>query len=298
MNNKYFDEQLLEKLSQTPIISKKISANIKKGFHKSRIRGKNMEFREHRKYSYGDEIKDIDWKVYGRTEKYYVKDFDEDVSANILILIDTSSSMGYRNKGAVSKLDYAKYLGVALSYMFLKQRDVISLCTFDTDFNIILSPTSNKRNIDKILRSFEKDIKSNDRIMTDFNSLKKSMNIFKNSANICFIISDLISDYDNIKNAVLKMNRSNSDIVVFHLVDDYEETFDFKSYIEFQEPETGKTITVKASDIKDKYREMFNIRINKMKSDFRKLKIDYNKFNTKIHYSDNLIEFFKKHKIK
>jgi uncharacterized protein (DUF58 family) len=289
----YLQQNILDKLARLPLKPKSISHNLKKGYHQSRNKGKNMDFKEHREYTYGDEIKDIDWKVYARTEKYFIKDYEEDLNHNILILLDTSSSMRMPFVNNNSKMEYSKFITASLAYLFIKKKDRVCVACFDRDFRIILPPTSNSANLSVLVDKLNQ-IVSQETLYTDFNLISKSVSIFKNSSVITYIVSDLIADRDEIIKSITTIDSPKNDISIFHLIHDIEEDLKLSGYLELSDPESGKSISAKSSDIKDNFSLLYEEYIKSLSKNLRKINIDYNKFNMSKHYSDNLTDYLKK----
>ncbi len=289
----YLEQNILDKLTRIPLKPKTISRNLKKGFHKSRNKGKNMDFKEHREYSYGDEIKDIDWKVYARTEKYFIKEYEEDLNHNIIILLDTSSSMRMPLTKNKSKIEYAKYITAALSYLFMKKKDKVCVATFDSDFKIILDPTSKTANLSILIERLNQ-ITSKSTIQTNFNLINKSRTIYKNSSVITFVITDLIVDKKQLLQSITTLDNARNDISIFHLYHDILSESNLKGYLEISDPESGKSISAKSSDLRDRFITMYENYIRELSREFIKVNIDYNKFNMNKHYSDNLTDYLKK----
>ncbi|MFW5890857.1 MAG: VWA domain-containing protein [bacterium] len=215
-----------------------------------------------------------------------------------MILLDTSSSMLNPFAGNTAKIEYAKYICAALSYLFIKQNDNISIATFDSNFNTILYPTNNKNTLtilDEKLRNIKP--KNNDKILTDFNIIAKVKNTFKKSPYICFIISDMIAEKSNILQGLAKINSPINQIYILHLIHNLENNFDFNGYVEIKDPESDKSITTKAGDIKDKFIYMYQQYIKNLRKELLNINIDYNAFLMSRHYSDNILDFLKKHKM-
>lgn len=295
MNN-YLEKKVVNQLSRIQFISKKLISSQYKGFHKSLEKGKNMEFKEHREYTYGDELRDIDWKIYGKTERYYVKDFEKDVSANILVILDSSSSMTENFANAEPKIEYAKYIASSLSYIFLKQRDQVAVATFDNNFEILINPTNSISAL-KTLNQKLNHIKNEKKVITNFSLLKYAENIYKNLPTIIFLISDMINDEKEIMKGLSYLDKKNNQNFIYHLIHNLEHKFNLNGYIDITEPETGKVISAKASDLKMRFTKLYDDYINNLRLSMNKHRFDYNKFLLSKHYSTNLMEFFKKHKI-
>src|SRR5210317_1273939 len=153
----YLDPEVLQRLGDLELVARYAVAGLRVGSHRSPLRGFSTEFAHHRQYSPGDAIRDIDWRVYGRTDRYYTKLYEAETNFDCTILIDASTSMNYAS-GKVSKLEYAKFLAAALSYIVLKQRDSVGLSVFDSEVRAYLPPKSAMGiilQIDKILREIK-----------------------------------------------------------------------------------------------------------------------------------------------
>ncbi len=292
----YLEQKVLNQLSKIQFISKKLISNHQKGFHRSPEKGKNMEFKEHREYTYGDELRDIDWKIYGKTEKFFVKDYERDVNANILILLDSSSSMTDKFAETEPKIEYAKFIVGALTYLFLKQRDKIAVASFDRDFRILLNPTNNISALNKLNNELN-HLEHKKQVITDFSLLRYYKTVYKNTPALIFLISDMIAEKSEILKGLSYLNKKKSQVFVYHLIHNLEQSFNLNGYIDIAEPESGKVISAKASDLKSRFLQMYNDYVNTLRIEITKYHYDYNKFLLSKHYSTNLLEFFKKHKV-
>ena len=138
---KYFDPEVLQKIGPLELVAREVVEGLRVGMHKSPLRGFSTEFAHHRPYVPGDEIRHVDWRVYGRTERYYVKLYEAETNFDANLLVDTSASMRY-GSGAVTKLEYAKFMAASLAYLIVEQRDSVGLALFDSELRRYIEPSS------------------------------------------------------------------------------------------------------------------------------------------------------------
>jgi uncharacterized protein (DUF58 family) len=148
---KYLQPEVVSTIKNLELIAKFIVEGFLVGLHKSPYHGFSVEFSEHRQYMPGDNIRDIDWKVYGRTNRFYIKQYEEETNLKAYLILDISGSMGYASK-KISKIQYATYLAAALSYLLIKQRDAVGLATFSNKINRFLPPKSTSGYLQFILK--------------------------------------------------------------------------------------------------------------------------------------------------
>ena len=159
------------------------------GLHSSPYKGFSQEFADYRQYMPGDEPKRIDWKVYGRNDRFYIKEYQEETNLRCYILLDKSGSMGFGEK--ISKLEYAKYLSASLAYMLLKQKDSVGIATFDKRIEEIIPPSVKKSNFIEILKIINKAIPSGE---TSLSSMLYQLAQKTRKRGLIILISDLLDD--------------------------------------------------------------------------------------------------------
>jgi len=156
---KYFDPQVLARLEGLPLRARLIVEGYISGVHRSPYHGFSIEFAEHREYAPGDDLRYLDWKVFGRTDKFYLKQFEEETNLVCSLVLDTSESMCYRSAAApMSKLDYARCAAAALAYLVLKQQDSVGLATFDHQLRASVRPGSNPSHWEQLIRVMEEAV--------------------------------------------------------------------------------------------------------------------------------------------
>jgi len=293
---KYFDPGTLAKLQTLKLAASHIVDGFMVGLHKSHFRGFNVEFSQHRQYMPGDEIKNIDWKIFAKTDKYYVREFEEDTNLKAYILLDCSSSMKFRPeiKGKpqdYSKFDYACFLVIALSYIILKQQDSVGLITFSDSVMNFIPPSSNVSHFKVLLEELER-VKHNPKT-----SLAESFNAIASRVKrrgLILVITDL---YDN-ESAVIKslkhFRHKHHDVAVFHLMSNAELNLSYSGETQFIDLENLSSIITNAESLRDDYKTA----INKFISDFSigciRSYIDYNLIRIDTPIDEALNRYFVK----
>ena len=251
----YLDPELLQRMGDLELIAREVVEGLRVGSHRSPLRGFSTEFAHHRQYSPGDEIRDIDWRVFGRTDRYYTKLYEAETNFDCTILIDASASMSY-GSGKVNKLEYAKFLAASLAYVVLKQRDSVGLSVFDSEMREYLPPRSAMGvilQIDQLLR----DIKP-----TPKTSIAKQLHdiaLMMKRRSFVILISDLFSDVDDILAGLDHLRHDGHNVVVMHTLDPYEIEFPFKGTWQFDGLEGEEPLTTQPERIRDNYLASFFI---------------------------------------
>jgi uncharacterized protein (DUF58 family) len=234
---------------------------FRSGIHKSMYKGISPDFVEYKEYSQGDDLRHIDWRLYGRLDRFYVRKFEDEVNLNWWILIDTSGSMGYSSRES-SKLDYAKRLAATLAYLLIKQGDAVGITDF-CDHNILtLPPRPGNPALNAILTRLDSLTASGKA------DIKEPINraIEKTRADSCFVmISDFLIDLKLIEESLKLLRSSNKETIFFHVLDRDEIEFNFDGSIEFEDMEDEIKILVDAKNIRKTYRNKVQAFIDKVK---------------------------------
>jgi len=208
------------------------------GLHKSPYHGFSVEFSEHRAYGAGDEIRHVDWKLWGKTDRYFIKQFEEETNLKSYLLIDQSLSMTYKS-GNVTKLEYAQILAASLGYLMLKQQDAVGLTLFDDEIRVNI-PARSKRSHLNIILSKMQNIKPGPET-TIAPVLHKTAEAIKKRG-LIILISDLFDDPDEILSGLQHFRYKGHEVVVFHVLDPQELTLDFTQRTRFRDMESGEEI--------------------------------------------------------
>lgn len=283
----YLEPEILQRIGDLELIAREAVEGLRVGSHRSPLRGFSTEFAHHRQYSPGDAIRDLDWRVYGRTDRYYTKLYEAETNFDCYILMDASSSMNY-GSGKVSKLEYSKFLAASLSYLILKQRDSVGLSIFDSKVRAYLPPRSTMGiilQIEKILRDIEP---------TPRNSIAKQLHDIAlqiKRRSFVILISDLLSDVDDILRGLDHLRFDGHNVVVFHTLDPYELEFPFKGTWRFEGLENEEEVITQPERIRQEYLDNLNDYLKQLRSGCMASHVDYTMVNTSHHLDAVLSEF-------
>ena len=289
---KYLNPIEIAKLNNISIKAKFVVEGYLLGLHKSPYHGYSVEFAEHRSYESGDEIKKIDWKLFAKTDRYYIKEYEEETNLRSYIILDTSKSMNFANE-SISKLDYGSLIASSLSYLMLKQRDAVSLTLFDEKIKNFIPPKSNPNHINLIFSKLDKIISGND---TNTSTILHELALKLKQRGLIILISDLLDNPKEIISGLKHFLYNKHEIIVFHLFNPKELNLDFSSRIKFKDLETGKEITTDPWLIKSDYEELTNEFKNYYKKEMGNNKIDYIQLSTEQSLGFALNKYLRKRK--
>ena len=284
----YLDPEVLQKLDDLELVAREVVEGLRVGSHRSPLRGFSTEFAHHRQYVPGDAIRDLDWRVFGRTDRYYTKLYEAETNFDCTILIDASSSMSYAS-GKVSKLEYAKFLAASLAYVVLKQRDSVGLSVFDSEVRSYLPPRSAMGvilDIDRLLREVESVPRT---------SIAKQLHdiaLMMRRRSFVILISDLFSDVDDIISGLDHLRHDGHSVVVLHTLDPYELKFPFKGIWRFDGLEGEEPITSQPERIRKDYLASLNEYMEALKAGCVASHVDYTMIDTSRPLDAVLSEFF------
>ncbi len=268
---KYLNPETVAKLDNMALRARLVVEGYIIGQHKSPYHGFSVEFAEHRAYGPGDEIRHVDWKLYGKTDRYYVKQYEEETNLKVYILLDISRSMKYTSK-TVSKLDYASYLSAALSYLMLNQRDGTGLILFDEKIQTFIPPRSTSSHLNTILKHLEKPkLGSNTEIGTVLHEMAERIK----KRGLIILISDLMDDQESVLSGLKHFRHNKQEVILFHILDRKELDFDFNTRTRFKDMESGSLLTTEPWQIKSSYKKRIQLLQDEYKKQCRKQLIDY-----------------------
>lgn len=286
----YLDPEILQRLGDLELIAREAVEGLRVGSHRSPLRGFSTEFSHHRQYAPGDTIRSIDWRVYGRTERYYTKLYEAETNYDCYLLIDASASMNYAS-GKVSKLEYAKYLAASLAYVVLKQRDSVGLSIFDSQVRAYLPPKSSMNiivQIDKLLREIKPVPRT--RIARQLHDIA----LMINRRSFVVVISDFFAEVDDIMSGLDHLRFDGHNVVVLHTLDPYEIEFPFKGTWRFEGLEEEEPLTTQAERMRADYLAAFNRYLSAFQAGCTGSHVDYAIVDTSRPLDAVLSEFFHK----
>lgn len=318
---KYLIPSVIAKLSNMELKAKQVVEGFMAGLHKSPYHGFSVEFAEHRQYMPGDDLKHLDWKVFARTKRYYIKQFEEETNLKSYILLDISKSMTFnsqsngtkdagktpgifdrfrKNKnsdsqkpvnGKISKLEYASYVAASLSYLMVLQKDAVSLTTYDTKIRKYVPPHSTKTNLKLILKELAA-VKSLYRTGTAV-SLNEIAEKIKRKG-LVIIISDFLDNQNEVMNALKHFRYNKNEVIIFHVLDPVELSFLEGNPLTIVDLETREEMYSQPFAVQKSYREAMKEFINTYKTECRKNKIDYVLLTTETPFDTSLLKYLNK----
>ena len=228
---KYLDPQTLSKLDGLQLRARKIIEGYVSGPHRSPYHGFSIEFTQHRQYVPGDDLRHVDWKVFGRTDKVYLKQYEEETNLVSYLLLDTSESMLFQGEHSpLSKLDYAKCIAASLAYLVLQQQDSVGLATFDTKIRQYVRPSGQPSHLKQLLHTLEQ---SPGEKKTSIGPLFHDLAERFKKRGIVVILSDLFDDPEKILAGIKHFRHRQHDVIVFHILDVEEREFPFNQMMRF-----------------------------------------------------------------
>ena len=241
------------------------------GYHRSPYHGFSVEFAEHRSYGPGDEIKHIDWKLFGKTDRLYVKRYEEETNLRAHIILDTSKSMLY-SSAEVSKLSYANSLAASLSYLMINQQDAVGIAKFSEKIDTFIPPKARPSHLNLILSQLDDKDSGND---TQIGMVLHELADRIKKRGMVILISDLLDKPENIMKGLKHFRHQNQEVIVFHIQDRKESEFDFDTRTKFFDMETGEEIVTEPWHIRSNYNELISKLESNYKSNCRENLIDY-----------------------
>ena len=287
LDKDYLTPEVINNIDNLSLKAKLVVEGFIIGLHKSPYHGFSVEFSEHRPYGYGDEIKYIDWKLWGKTDKLFIKQFEEETNLKCHIILDKSSSMNYGSEH-LTKFEYAKTLSAALSYMMIKQQDAVGLTTFDKKIDIAIPPKSKPSHLNLLLKMMHNskvggETKISDILHSLASSIKKK--------GLIILISDLVDDQLEVMQGLRHFRYKGHEVIIFHVMDQKEIDLNFNESINFIDSESGESILTDPRQIKLAYKKEIKKFINLYKKQCRKNKIDYVHLNTSEPLEKSLMNY-------
>ena len=285
---KYLDPEVLQQLGDLELVAREVVEGLRVGSHRSQLRGFSTEFAHHRQYVPGDSLRTIDWRVYGRSDRYYTKLYEAETNFDCHVLIDSSSSMTY-GSGKISKLEYAKFLAASLAYLVLKQRDSVGLSVFDSKVRAYLPPRSTMGlllQMDQLL----KDAKP-----TPKTAIAKQLHdiaLMMKRRSFVIVLSDFLSDVNDVLAGLEHLRFAGHNVMVLHTLDPHELEFPFEGTWQFDGLEGEEPLITQPERIKEDYLANLNEYLATFRDGCVASQIDYALVDTSRPLDVFLNEFF------
>jgi uncharacterized protein (DUF58 family) len=258
------------------------------GMHASPFHGFSVEFSEHRKYTPGDDPDDIDWLVYAKTDKYYVKKFEAETNITGYLVMDLSKSMGYTHRQTLTKFEYGICLAAALCYLMIHQQDPVGLITFDEQIRQSLPAKSKRTQIGHVLSLLAK-LKPTGK--TDIGRSLQQIAAMLKHRSLVMLFSDLLTEPEPVLQSLRRLRHGGHDVILFHILDEAEVRFPFDGMIEFEEPETTAKIAVDADSFRSDYLKELAAFCDQYRKACFQMGIDYVPLDTSMQFDRALTEY-------
>ena len=282
---RFVDPKVLARIGSLELLARTVVDGFINGLHKAPYLGVSVDFAEHRGYMPGDDIRFIDWRVFARTDRFYVKQFEADTNANFSVMLDVSRSMNFKSQ-TLSKLDYGRYLAACLSYFCTRQRDRVGLVTFDADIVTRVPPSA--KHLDVILHELDRiDAGQPGSLERPF---FRATEFFKRRG-IIVVISDFYEDPKKVVDILKPLSYGGNDLIVFLVLDPAEIDFPYEDPTSFQDLETGRKMPVVPEKLREQYRELIQEHITALSKLCGENRIDYALFNTATPIDHALFKF-------
>lgn len=288
MSEPRFDPSVLSRFGRLALVARSVVEGFLSGIHKSPYKGFSVEFAEHRQYYPGDEIRHIDWRAYGKTDRYYIKEYEEETNLLAHILLDASGSMGYRTARTaaiapgttqpLSKLEYAQFVAAALAYLMLHQLDAVGLAVHDTRIREILPPHSNAKHLLRLLHTLEKTQPGGETSMAPlWHSLAGQMK----RRGLVVILSDCFDQIEPLLYALRHLRHRGHEVLLFHLLAAEEIEFPFTRWTQFRNLENlGNRLLVDPRQLRNEYLKNFGAFCERLRTQATNMGIDYHLLRT------------------
>src|SRR5437773_4454728 len=247
---KYLRPEVIHQVSRLDLRAKFIVEGFLAGLHASPFQGFSVEFSEHRKYVPGDDLKDLDWNVFAKTDKYYLKKFQAETNVTGYLMMDLSSSMAYTYRQELTKFEYGICLAAALGYLMIYQQDPVGLVTFDTKIRTCLPPRSKRTQLGTILAVLA-NLKPSGQ--TDVAASLHQVASMIRTKGLVMIFSDLLTDPEMVLESLHHLRHRGNEVILFHILDEAEVHFPFEGVIEFEDVEAHDKLVLDARGMRSDY---------------------------------------------
>jgi uncharacterized protein (DUF58 family) len=294
---KFLDPAVVTRLRGMELKARLIVEGFIAGMHRSPYHGFSVEFAEYRQYMQGDNIRNLDWKVFAKTDRFYMKVFEEETNLRSTILLDKSGSMGFSSldksspSGEVDKLTYGSLLAGSLAYMMIRQQDAVGLGLFDDELRTLLPYRSVRRHLFFLLANLENvEAGARTKISPSLHYIAERVK----RRGLIILISDLMDDPDEVLMGLKHFRHRKHEVIVFHILDPKEIDLDYRDEVEFRDLETGKKIRVEPQFLRKEYSEQVQKWISRLDRGCKQHMIDYNLLTTSTPFDVALTAYLNK----
>ena len=284
----YLKPAVIQSIARLDLRAKFIVEGLLSGLHASPFQGFSVEFSEHRRYEPGDDPKDIDWQVFARTDRIYIKRYQAETNITGYLLMDLSRSMGYTYRQDLTKFDYAICLAASISYLMIHQQDPVGLMTFDDELKASLPARSRRSHLGDILSVLQRCKPTGTTNIAG--NLRRIASMIRHRS-LMMLMSDLLADQDEIIDAIRMLRFRGHDVIVFHILDEAEVTFPFTGSVDLMEPETNDHEIVDAAGIRAEYLQAVSDLRERFRTTCQAVGADYVPLDTSMPFDKALVEY-------
>jgi uncharacterized protein (DUF58 family) len=272
-----FDPTSLAKYGRLVMVARSLVEGFLSGVHKSPYKGYSVEFAEHRQYYPGDEIRHIDWRAFGKTDRYYIKEYEEETNLRAHLLVDASGSMSYHGQGP-SKFQYVQYVAASLAYLMLHQRDAVGLMTHDTRIRHIMTPKANSKHLIHLLHALDQTKPGGETALAPiWHDVAGQIR----RRGLIVILSDCFDEIGSLTRALRHLRHQKHEILLFHVLAPEEMEFPFKKWTQFRNLEVARDrMLVDPLRLRKEYLDNFNKFRDELQTQARNMNVDYHLLRT------------------
>lgn len=280
--------EAINQIKRLDLRARTVVRGFLQGLHASPYHGFSVQFSEHRRYNRGDDPKSIDWLVYAKTDKYYVKRFEAETNLTGYLVMDLSESMGFTDRQQMTKFDYTVCLAASLCYLMLMQQDPVGLITFGDKVRASLPARSRRGHLGDVLGQLSK---LRPQGTTDLPACLQQVAAMMRHRSLVMLFSDLLGDPEPVFSALSRLRHGGHDVILFHVLDEAEVAFPYDGQVAFEDPETGESITVDATGFREEYLQNLADFQQGYRRRCSNLRIDYVPMDTSMPFDTALTEY-------
>ncbi|MCX7700031.1 MAG: DUF58 domain-containing protein [Gemmataceae bacterium] len=284
----YLRPEVIRQVSRLDLRAKFIVEGFLAGLHASPFHGFSVEFSEHRNYVPGDDLKYLDWNVYAKTGKYYIKKFEAETNMTGYLVMDLSESMGWTYRQEMTKFEYGICLAAALGYLMIRQQDPVGLVTFDTEIRAALPPHSKRTQLGSILAVLS-NLQPTGR--TEVARALTQLAALVRGKSLIMLFSDLLTDIDPLLQGLHLLRHRGHEVILFHILDEAEVRFPFEGLIEFEDVESDDRLTIDARGIRSDYLQALEDHCRRIREEAARIHTDYVGMDTSVSFDKALLEY-------
>jgi len=284
----YIRPDVIQQVARLDLKARFIVEGFLSGLHASPYHGFSVEFSEHRKYTSGDDVRQIDWNVYGKTDRFYIKKYEAETNLDCYLVVDCSGSMDYATGGRMTKLDYSICLAAALGYMMIHQQDSVGLVTFDEKVRTFMPAKSKRSHLTNILATLAQIRPAGETHLAEaIHDVAERVR----KRGLIVLFSDLLAEQEDVIDALHHLKYRGHDLIVFQVLDYNEVVFDFDGNVRFEEPESGDVLDADPRAIRAAYVAEVQAFIDEYKRQCQRVRADFTSVHNAMTFDKALIEF-------